>query len=89
MLTVCIESVLRPRFDHEFWIVASCALLVSPERNCAVHSLTLAQVYDYVLTLDREATFIWPSPMSVTKVLFLLTRYAPFIDIGMIIWRER
>ena len=45
------------------------------------------QIYDYLLTFNAERTLIWPSSWSITKVLFLLTRYAPFIDITIILWR--
>lgn len=44
-------------------------------------------VYDYLLTFNSETTLIWPSKWSLTKVLFLLTRYGPFIDSGIILWQ--
>ncbi|KAH7914868.1 hypothetical protein BJ138DRAFT_1142785 [Hygrophoropsis aurantiaca] len=37
-------------------------------------------IYDYLLTLDLETVFIWPSRLSTIKVLYLLTRYFPFMD---------
>jgi len=37
-------------------------------------------VYDYFLTLPRETSLIWPTPWNSMKVLFLLTRYLPFVD---------
>ena len=39
------------------------------------------QVYDYLSTLPREVSLIWPAQWSVMKVLFLVTRYLPFIDL--------
>ncbi|KAL5480477.1 hypothetical protein ACEPAI_1747 [Sanghuangporus weigelae] len=44
-------------------------------------------IYDYLLTFNAERTLIWPSSWSTTKTLFLLTRYAPFIDITIILWQ--
>jgi len=39
-------------------------------------------IYDYLLTLKLEVTWVWSSSefgWSYTKVLFLLTRYVPFV----------
>jgi len=44
---------------------------------------TALLIYDYFLTLPREVSLIWPSKWSLIKVLFLLTRYTPFIDAGL------
>lgn len=41
-----------------------------------------------MLTFNREKALIWPSAWSLTKVLFLLTRYSPFIDVTIVIWRK-
>jgi hypothetical protein len=40
----------------------------------------LLQIYDYILTLHIEIKFIWFSPWTYTKVLYLLIRYLTFID---------
>ncbi|KAF8978497.1 hypothetical protein BDQ17DRAFT_1265594, partial [Cyathus striatus] len=37
-------------------------------------------VFDTLLTLDIEVTFIWSTPWNVIKVLYLVTRYLAFID---------
>ncbi|PFH46792.1 hypothetical protein AMATHDRAFT_153814, partial [Amanita thiersii Skay4041] len=39
--------------------------------------------FDYLLTLDLELRFIWHSRWSIIKVLFLLARYSPFIDMSV------
>ncbi|GJE95937.1 hypothetical protein PsYK624_121290 [Phanerochaete sordida] len=44
-------------------------------------------LYDYLLTFNGELTLIWPSSWSAIKILFLLTRYAPIIDITIVIWQ--
>ncbi|TFK70879.1 hypothetical protein BDN72DRAFT_500226 [Pluteus cervinus] len=37
-------------------------------------------IYDYLLTVEREITLIWPSKWSFLKVAFLVQRYLPFFD---------
>ncbi|KAF8998307.1 hypothetical protein BDQ17DRAFT_1428585 [Cyathus striatus] len=39
-----------------------------------------AKVYDVCITLDTEIEFIWKSPWNSMKVIYLLTRYAIFVD---------
>ncbi|GJJ08919.1 hypothetical protein Clacol_003139 [Clathrus columnatus] len=43
--------------------------------------LKATEVYDYFLTLDRERMLVWRSPWSFSKLLFLLNRYSPILDI--------
>ena len=38
--------------------------------------------------MHYEVKYIWPSKWSLTKVLFLCTRYPAFIDTSLVIWRE-
>jgi len=38
-------------------------------------------IYDYILTIGFEITLIWPSPWNYTKVLFILARYIPLINV--------
>ncbi|OCB89035.1 hypothetical protein A7U60_g3843 [Sanghuangporus baumii] len=45
-------------------------------------------VYDYILTFEDERTLIWPGQWTVTKVLFLFTRYLPFIDLSIPVIRH-
>jgi len=40
-------------------------------------------VFDYLLTFPQEVSLIWPSRWTLIKVLFLLTRYMPFVEAGM------
>ena len=49
----------------------------------------MLQVYDYFLTLPDEVSLIWAAPWTPMKVLFLLTRYIPFIDGGIMLYCER
>ncbi|PFH48724.1 hypothetical protein AMATHDRAFT_49278 [Amanita thiersii Skay4041] len=42
---------------------------------------TAVLYYDYLLTFDSEVALIWKSPWSLVKVLFLIMRYAPFVDV--------
>ncbi|KAF7370139.1 hypothetical protein MSAN_00644100 [Mycena sanguinolenta] len=47
---------------------------------CAA-SLTL-QGYDWLICLDREIDMIWLRPWRGVKVLYLLSRYIPFVHLG-------
>jgi len=44
-------------------------------------SATALFIYDYVLTLHLEIKYIWRSPWTYTKVLFLLIRYLAFMAV--------
>ncbi|KAF8980634.1 hypothetical protein BDQ17DRAFT_1438858 [Cyathus striatus] len=41
-------------------------------------------VYDVCITLSTEIEFIWGSPWSSMKVVYLLTRYMVFVDAGLL-----
>lgn len=43
-------------------------------------------IYDWMLTLGREVELVWLSPWSPVKILFLVTRYTPFIELGFVVW---
>jgi len=43
------------------------------------------QLYDWLLTLPREVEYIWRADWNWSKVLYLLTRYMPFITIALVI----
>jgi len=45
-------------------------------------------IYDYALTLHREVKFIWFSPWTYTKVLFLLIRYLSFVCLFMVVYTQ-
>ncbi|EJC98760.1 uncharacterized protein FOMMEDRAFT_170961 [Fomitiporia mediterranea MF3/22] len=40
-------------------------------------------IYDYLLTFEDERTLIWQSEWSFAKIVFLITRYFPAIDLSM------
>ncbi|KAF9441196.1 hypothetical protein P691DRAFT_684754 [Macrolepiota fuliginosa MF-IS2] len=44
------------------------------------------QVLDWLLTFEMEVSFIWPAPWTKMKVLYLLGRYMPFIDVTLLIF---
>ncbi|EEB92503.1 hypothetical protein MPER_08975 [Moniliophthora perniciosa FA553] len=37
-------------------------------------------IYDYIITLPDEIDLIWSARWNLTKVLYLLQRYMPFVD---------
>jgi len=42
--------------------------------------------FDYFLTLNLEVTFVWPRAWSISKVLFVLSRYLPFVEVPLIFY---
>lgn len=42
-------------------------------------------VWDYLLTFQSEIDLIWRSHWSIVKILFLLTRYMPAVDVTLVI----
>ncbi|TCD65534.1 hypothetical protein EIP91_002543 [Steccherinum ochraceum] len=45
-------------------------------------------VYDFILTFDSEVELMWPSQWSTVKVLYLLTRYLPFVDVSFLLYLQ-
>ncbi|KAI0078056.1 hypothetical protein K474DRAFT_1594777, partial [Panus rudis PR-1116 ss-1] len=45
-------------------------------------------VYDYLLTVNSEVELIWPSRWNPIKILFLLTRYLPFVDVTLVLFYQ-
>ncbi|KAJ3574789.1 hypothetical protein NP233_g1532 [Leucocoprinus birnbaumii] len=43
---------------------------------------------DWLLTFDWEVSFIWKSDWSVMKVLYLLARYLPFVDVTLVLYHH-
>jgi len=42
------------------------------------------QVYDWLILLDREVEHIWRQNWSVGKILFIIARYGPLLDLSTI-----
>ncbi|KAF8134204.1 hypothetical protein K438DRAFT_1883440 [Mycena galopus ATCC 62051] len=51
--------------------------------NYAQVSSVAILVFDYALTFNLEVSLIWGSKWSLPKVLFLLSRYSPVIDVPL------
>ncbi|KAJ7079500.1 hypothetical protein C8R43DRAFT_349651 [Mycena crocata] len=47
---------------------------------------TVVLFFDYCLTLDLEVSLIWPSRWSLTKILYLLSRYPAFFDVPLVLY---
>jgi len=45
-------------------------------------------VYDYSLTVEREARLVWPVPWNVGKCLYFLTKYPVFVDTFLVIYHQ-
>ena len=38
------------------------------------------QVYDWLVLFDREVEYIWKKEWNVAKMLYIFSRYGPFLD---------
>ncbi|KAJ7905134.1 hypothetical protein B0H13DRAFT_2023462 [Mycena leptocephala] len=68
--------------------VEQIALLASRLRtvNCMhVVNITI-MIFDYSLTLGSEISLMWSSRLSLSKVLFFLTRYSPVFDVPVLMY---
>ncbi|KAF5359411.1 hypothetical protein D9756_003585 [Leucocoprinus leucothites] len=52
---------------------------------CKVSLVTLF-LADYFHTLTTEISFLWPSPWTVVKFMFFISRYSPFLDAAIYIF---
>jgi len=52
--------------------------------NYVVVAFVMALLYDYLLTFGEEVEFVWQQRMSLGKILFLLNRYIPMIDLVVV-----
>ncbi|KAF8992383.1 hypothetical protein BDQ17DRAFT_1432457 [Cyathus striatus] len=44
-------------------------------------------VFDYFLTIELEMKYIWSSKWSIPNAMFLFTRYLPFVDFLVLLYR--
>ncbi|KAJ7193463.1 hypothetical protein GGX14DRAFT_577251 [Mycena pura] len=42
--------------------------------------------FDYFLTLNLEKTLVWPSRWSISKILFVFSRYLPFVEVPLCVY---
>ncbi|KAF9035751.1 hypothetical protein BDZ89DRAFT_1157728 [Hymenopellis radicata] len=74
-----------------YFDVSATALYVwpvlHPGRIGAPNSRSI-QVFDYLLTLEQEVELIWASEWTITKLLYLVTRYSPFVNAGVFLWQQ-
>ncbi|KAF8991355.1 hypothetical protein BDQ17DRAFT_1370900 [Cyathus striatus] len=45
-------------------------------------------VYEYFITLDSEVKYVWGSRWGLMKILYIITRYLPFTDTSLLIFRH-
>ncbi|KAJ3481662.1 hypothetical protein NLI96_g7507 [Meripilus lineatus] len=43
-------------------------------------------VWDYLLTIHLEVDYMWSSKWSLVKILFILTRYLPIVDLTIMLF---
>ncbi|KAF8907223.1 hypothetical protein CPB85DRAFT_1312162 [Mucidula mucida] len=51
-------------------------------------SASALYLFDYLLTLSEEIEFIWHAKWNIIKILYLLTRYLPFVNIAVAMWSQ-
>ncbi|KAJ3532105.1 hypothetical protein NMY22_g7879 [Coprinellus aureogranulatus] len=65
-------------------------LVVSAERAKASTYLDVASlvllVVDYLATLETEARYMWPAPLSLAKFLYFCSRYMVFFDVPFAVY---
>jgi len=68
-----IEILKNQRLVMDFVYISASALLI----------------YDFLLMLPREVTYVWQSPRySYTTVLYIITRYIPIIDVALVLHNQ-
>jgi hypothetical protein len=45
-------------------------------------------IWDYILTFRMEVDLVWKSKWTFMKALYLVQRYLPFIDMGIVVYRR-
>ncbi|KAF8986864.1 hypothetical protein BDQ17DRAFT_1415110 [Cyathus striatus] len=59
------------------------ALAFAYNRRMALVAISCVIIYDVCITLDHEIMYIWKSPWSIVKALYLFTRYVQFFEIAL------
>lgn len=50
-------------------------------------SITI-MAFDWLLTFGLEYTLVWKAKWNITKILYLLARYLPFIDTSLVMYHQ-
>ncbi|KAJ7159672.1 hypothetical protein C8R46DRAFT_1108831 [Mycena filopes] len=58
----------------------------SPQDALSATRLQAVKVFDYCITFNLEYTLIWPSRWSLTKILYVLSRYPAFFDVPLVLY---
>ncbi|KAF9033066.1 hypothetical protein BDZ89DRAFT_1131133 [Hymenopellis radicata] len=85
---LALMLVLQHRQVVTYFDIASAVYVrkfPKPVGHCIDPSRAL-QLFDYFLTLSEEVELIWHARWNITKILYLLTRYLPFVDIAVAMW---
>jgi hypothetical protein len=75
-------------FVSPFVASATAAVFFFPNHSPIVPSRAAAdhQVHDWLILIDREVEDVWRSKSSIiTKVIFIVARYGPFLDMPITI----
>ncbi|KAF9448153.1 hypothetical protein P691DRAFT_775626 [Macrolepiota fuliginosa MF-IS2] len=56
--------------------------------NYTMLSSVTIMIFDWMLTFNMETSLIWKSKWNTTKVLYLITRYLPFITLPVLLYHE-
>ncbi|KAJ7870757.1 hypothetical protein B0H14DRAFT_2571084 [Mycena olivaceomarginata] len=72
----------------KYFDVVAIVILVSRygQVHREFHPIMVSQVFEYCLTFNLEVSLIWPSRWSLTKILYLLSRYPAFFDVPLVLY---
>ncbi|KAF9523028.1 hypothetical protein CPB83DRAFT_899154 [Crepidotus variabilis] len=54
-------------------------------KTCMLLASVTCLSFDYILTFRREVELVWSRPPAMGTLLFVLSRYLPFVDLSLIV----
>ena len=79
-----------PCIDQRFLSVIQSVVWRYRCARSALSSLESAhnlQIYDFFQTLELEVEYIWKSPFTPFKLLYVFMKYLPYVDVSLLIVR--
>lgn len=63
--------------------VIRCWYVYEARRFIPALLMLVLKLYDHLLTMESEVKYIWPTPWSLGKCLYVATKYPALIDGAM------
>jgi len=67
--------------DTEIAVLASASQAVT----YVYLSMLTILVHEWLILLNREVEYIWKSKWTISKIIYIITRYGPFIDVPIMV----